>query len=201
MDINTIKTFVDNANTPFDLDDSQENMIKKFSRVEYATASVGFLEGFYSPSKYEYFVKGVKRGRKTKENVALRDGYRYYFNKDDKIALVERVIDKIVKYKAYYLYKGDVSLGFWYYVSGDTKLLDKITREVRDVHGIILEYDVVSIIHTIEMNIDRLSFESQLFLYSNEKLTSVSFEQGKYNCVNNDYRSIVHEFSVESTKE
>ena len=66
-----------------------EELISSSSRVEYASAGTGYLEGYYCPSRIELFVSGCKRGRLIKRPGKNFNGYKYYFSADDEICLID----------------------------------------------------------------------------------------------------------------
>ena len=196
-----MKTFLNLWKNPLDYSREDEMEIKKFSRIEYATPSVGFLEGYYSPAKYELIGSGTKRGRILKKQKEFSDGYIYYFGNDSRIRLIERLSDGSVADLAYYCHEDYVSYGFWYYVIENEKILTSITREVRDTSGNTVEYDVIRALYDNEMQLEYLRAEAQSFNYLDDDIISVVFEQGKYSCRNGEYHCSQQVFDSLGKKE
>ena len=57
-----------------------ENIKNKASRIEYASDTYSYLEGFYSPSLNELICTGLKRGKILKRIPKSHTGFKYYFN-------------------------------------------------------------------------------------------------------------------------
>lgn len=60
--------------------------------IRYATPSIGLEMGYYSLSKTDLLVGGIKRGHLLKRPNKSFDGYIYYFV-DEQLVLAKRVID------------------------------------------------------------------------------------------------------------
>lgn len=71
---------------------NNEVLIKRAGCIkEYATESVGLEMGYYSQSKTDLYVSGIKRGKLLKKIPKSFNGFIYYFN-DDHLVGASRVV-------------------------------------------------------------------------------------------------------------
>ncbi len=85
-------------------------------RIEYATLPIGLEMGFYSLSKTDLIVGGIKRGRIIKKIKNPFCGFKYYFL-NNQLAVAKRVIDDMDNSITFLQYHGDYCFGFTFDVS------------------------------------------------------------------------------------
>ena len=165
-----------------------EELISSSSRVEYATAATGYLEGYYCPRRIELFVSGCKRGRLIKKPGEYFDGFTYYFSADNEISLIDTYssLELLIR-------EGDYVFGIYYWKSqeSDCFLLSRITvahykdKLIRSYSEyIVTRYDIWK-----EMNPKdnmRIYTDSEEYLYSDEAVSTIEKIISKhvdYNCI------------------
>ena len=165
-----------------------EELISSSSRVEYATAAIGYLEGYYSPRRIELYVSGGKRGRLIKKPGEYFDGFTYYFSADNEISLIDTYssLELLIR-------EGDYVFGIYYWKSqeSDYFLLSRITvahykdKLIRSYSEyIVTVYDIWK-----EMNPKdnmRIYTDSEEYLYSDEAVPTIEKIISKhedYNCI------------------
>ncbi|MBR2557973.1 MAG: hypothetical protein IKE95_06385 [Methanobrevibacter sp.] len=97
------------------------------ARVEYATHGLGYLEGYYCPSRVEVFVSGCKRGRLIKKIKPAFDGYKYYFSADNEIILIDTFNGIGLSRRELMVSEEDYLYGIYYYAGETSFQLDHIT--------------------------------------------------------------------------
>ncbi len=165
-----------------------EELISSSSRVEYATAATGYLEGYYCPRRIELFVSGCKRGRLIKKPGEYFDGFTYYFSADNEISLIDTYcsLELLIR-------EDDYVFGIYYWKSqeSDYFLLSRITvahykdKLIRSYSEYIVTlYDIWK-----EMNPKdnmRIYTDSEEYLYSDEAVPTIEKIFSKhmdYNCI------------------
>lgn len=174
---------------------------------KYASGSVGYLEGYFSPARFEVFCAGMRRGklRKKPEDDNEFDGYIYYFNQENELVLSECVKNK-QDVKQVILYKrldADI-IGLVY--SRYLRLDYIVTYKYENGH--IIEYVENQI--KVEFNRDEhtgkyklldvgLESTSQKYCYENEVIVAVDFER-KYYDFNTREETVKHRIRYPAIK-
>lgn len=165
-----------------------EELISSSSRVEYATAARGYLEGYYCPRRIELYVSGCKRGRLIKKPGEYFDGFTYYFSADNEISLIDTYssLELLIR-------EDDYVFGIYYWKSqeSDYFLLSRITvahykdKLIRSYSEYIFtRYDIWK-----EMNPKdnmHIYTDSEEYLYSDEAVPTIEKIISKhmdYNCI------------------
>lgn len=123
--------------------------INSAARIEYATSGIGYLEGYYSPSRVEVFCSGGKRGRKIKKLKPMFTGYKYYFSADNEITLIEKFNGVGVDSREFLIRDGDYLYGLYYRVYDTSANLSHIMI-TRYNNGLVQMYSTFSI-HPLEV--------------------------------------------------
>ena len=165
-----------------------KELISSSSRVEYATAAKGYLEGYYCPRRIELFVSGGKRGRLIKKPGEYFDGFTYYFSSDNEICLIDTSWSRELLIR-----DGDYVYGIYYRRPWESDYygLSYITAAYY-VDNLIRGYSEYSIcLYDIgkEMNPKdnmRIYTDSEEYLYSDEAVPTIEKIISKhvdYNCI------------------
>ena len=151
---------------------------------QYATSSIGLLEGYYSPSKFDLFAKGTKRGHILNGYDELNTRFIYYFDINNKIISIDSISSGMLIAKEYIEYDGDSIYGYWYDLMIDTSLLRRITCSFID-KGKIREYAEVVLVRDEVRNLLQYQIDKQQFEYSSS--FRIIYESGLFDCKNNSY--------------
>jgi len=168
--------------------ETANELISSSSRVEYASAATGYLEGYYCPRRIELFVSGCKRGRLIKKPKENFDGFTYYFSADNEISLIDtfRSLELLIR-------EGDYVYGIYYskFMESEHFDLSYITvAHYKD--NLIRHYSENSITcYDIwkEMNPKdnlRIYSSSEEYLYSDEDVPAIEkiiLKHVDYNCI------------------
>ena len=167
-----------------------KELISSSSRVEYATAATGYLEGYYCPRRIELYVSGCKRGRLIKKPGEYFDGFTYYFSADNEISLIDTYCSQELLIR-----DGDYVYGIYYEKFQDQEseyfglnyitvahYKDKLIRSYSEY--IVARCDIWK-----EMNPKdnmRIYTDSEEYLYSDEAVPTIEKIISKhvdYNCI------------------
>lgn len=166
--------------------------------IKYTSQSVGLEMGYYSLSKTDLFVGGIKRGHilsKTKKNFS---GYKYYF-KDDRLLISKRIVDGNDRNIIFLDYENNFCFGysfdvidsmipsrcFAYEMDGEKIIAFKITRGYPNSEK--WNEDIIHYEQYVYANNDLIAIieKVSLFNYSNENERIIS--ETKYDYFNGKY--------------
>ena len=155
--------------------DKVEELISSSSRVEYASAGTGYLEGYYCPSRIELFVSGCKRGRLIKRPGKNFNGYKYFFSADNEICLIDTFSSRELLIR-----EGDHVYGIYYHKFWESEIYDLsyITEAIYESnlirsyteYGVTL-YDLNKPLNKKENM--RIYTDYQEYIYSDEAVPSI----------------------------
>lgn len=144
--------------------------ISSTARVEYATHGLGYLEGYYSPSRVEVFVSGCKRGRRIKKLKSYFDGYKYYFSDENEITLIDSFNGVGLSYREIMIRENDYLYGIYYYAGETNFYLNHITV-THYTNGLVRSYTDSAILPLdtglkMDMNNLHIYIDYQEYFYS-----------------------------------
>ena len=149
-------------------------------RIEYATQPIGLEMGYYSLSKTDLIVRGIKRGHVIKKVKNPFCGFKYYFlNKQ--LVVAKRVIDDMDNAITFLQYHGDYCFGFTF----------DVRRTLVPMNCFVYEFDKGKI----------TAFKSSRSCPSSE-VNPIVIRDEKYNYIQGDLISIEEKISFyDYTKE
>ena len=178
---------------------AEQRQVSDNVRIAYATSSVGFLEGYYSPAKYELFVGGVKRGRLVKDFPKSQSGFKYYLDGEGRLIMLESYTAGQLIYKICYQREGNIEYGFKIAATGFMNLDRLIIAEYQDKR--VISYCVfTNMSSNPTRDIDEMTeelkhpekldhlIERHQYFYDGDRVTRLIAEQGQYFNSSNSYR-------------
>lgn len=154
--------------------------------VKYSSNSVGLEMGYYSLSKTDLFIGGIKRGHilsKTKKNFS---GYKYYF-KGDRLLISKRIVDGNDRNIIFLDYESNFRFGYSFDVI-DSMIPSRCFVYEMDENKILAFKKTKGYPNSEKWKEDVIHYEQ--YVYANNELSAIIEKVSLFNYSNENERII-----------
>lgn len=152
-------------------------------RMKYATQASGLEMGYYSLSKTDLYVGGIKRGRIIKKPGKNFNGYVYYFL-GDRLQIAKRLVDGKDRNIIFIEYEGDYWYGYIFDYLGELIPNRCFAYEMNGDK--IVEYKAFSCYPNYMLKEDIIRDEK--YIYTDGKLSAIYEKETVYNFASDEER-------------